>query len=131
WGAGVGWPGFAAMAESAGGARFIAPNAGEIARIRRKHTFLKPLTIPANSYPNQPEAIASVGSWSFILARESLPDDTAYRLAKTLHRIQGDFCKKLAQAGETTAANTVAAAPNVDLIHPGVLKYFREIGVVK
>ena len=48
-GAGVGWPGFAAMAESAGGARFIAPDAGEIARIRAKHAFLKPLTIAANS----------------------------------------------------------------------------------
>ena len=39
--------------------------------------------------------------------------------------------EKLAQACETTAANTVAAAPDVELIHPGVLKYFREIGVVK
>jgi len=37
----------------------------------------------------------------------------------------------LPQACETTAANTVAAAPAVGLIHPGVLKYFREIGVVK
>ena len=53
WGAGVGWPGFAAMAQAPGGARFIAPDAGEIARIRAKHTFLKPLTVPANSYPNQ------------------------------------------------------------------------------
>ena len=33
WGAGIGWPGFKTMAESAGGARFIAPDAGEIARI--------------------------------------------------------------------------------------------------
>jgi TRAP transporter TAXI family solute receptor len=131
WGAGIGWPGFAAMAESSGGARFIAPDAGEIARIRAKHTFLKPLTIPAGSYPNQTAAIASVGSWSFVLARESLPDDVAYRLAKTLHGVEGEFCKKLPQACETTAANTVAAAPNVELIHPGVLKYFREIGVVK
>src|SRR6202166_3963151 len=131
WGAGIGWPGFAAMAESSGGARFIAPDASEIARIRAKHTFLKPLTIPANSYPNQTVAIASVGSWSFILARESFPDDVAYRLAKTLHGVEAGFCKKLPQACETTAANTVAAAPNVDLIHPGVLKYFREIGVVK
>jgi uncharacterized protein len=131
WGAGIGWPGFATMAESAGGARFIAPEASEIARIRAKHTFLKPLTIPAGSYPNQTAAISSVGSWSFILARESLPDDVAYRLAKTLHGVEDAFCKKLAQACETTAANTVAAAPNVDLIHPGVLKYFREIGVVK
>src|SRR5882757_1061314 len=60
WGAGIGWPGFAAMAEAPGGARFIAPDAGEIARIRAKHTFLKPLTIPANRYPTQTVAIASV-----------------------------------------------------------------------
>jgi TRAP transporter TAXI family solute receptor len=131
WGAGIGWPGFKSMAESPGGALFIAPNADEIARIRAKHSFLKPLTIPADSYPNQPAAIDSVGSWSFILARESLPDDVAYRLARSLHGIEAAFCKKLPQACETTAANTVAAAPNPDLIHPGVLKYFREIGVTK
>ena len=71
WGAGIGWPGFTAMAESPGGARFIAPDAGEIARIRAKHTFLKPLTVPAGSYPNQPAAIPSVGSWSFVLTRET------------------------------------------------------------
>src|SRR5580765_7052989 len=130
WGAGIGWPGFAAMAESAGGARFIAPDADEIARIRARHAFLKPLTIPANSYPKQTEAIASVGSWSFILARESLPDDVAYRLARTLHGIEDSFCKKLRQACETTAANTVAAAPNAGLIHPGALKYFPRIGGV-
>jgi uncharacterized protein len=131
WGAGIGWPGFAVVAASPGGARFIAPNTDEIARIRAKHSFLKPLTVPAGSYPNQNAPIDALGSWSFILARESLPDDVAYHLAKTLHGAEGAFCKKLAQACETTAANTVAAAPNVELIHPGVLRYFREIGVVK
>ena len=131
WGAGIGWPGFAAVASSASGARFIAPSADEIARIRAKHAFLKPLTVPAGSYPKQTEPIASLGSWSFILTREDLPDDVAYRLAKTLHGIEATFCKKLAQACETTAANTVAAAPRPELIHPGVMKYFREIGVVK
>src|SRR5260370_12077172 len=74
WGAGIGWPGFATMAESSCGARFIAPDAGEIARIRAKHTLLKPLTIPAGSYPNQSAPILSVGSWSYILVRESLTD---------------------------------------------------------
>jgi TRAP transporter TAXI family solute receptor len=131
WGAGSGWPGFAAMAASPVGARFIAPDAEEIARIRAKHTFLKPLTIPAGSYPNQNAPIDALGSWSFILVRESLPDDVAYHLARSLHGIESTFCKKLPQACETTAANTVAAAPSPELIHPGVLKYFREIGVVK
>src|SRR6195256_6006809 len=122
WGAGIGWPGFKTMSESPGGARFIAPDANEIARIKAKHTFLKPLTVPAGSYPNQSAPIDSLGSWSYILVRESLPNEVAYRLAKTLHGIEGEFCRKLSQAWETTAANTVAAAPNVDLIHPGVLK---------
>src|SRR3954453_12512013 len=57
WGAGIGWPGFRTMSESPGGARFIAPDKDEIARIRSKHPFLKPLTVPAGSYPNQPAPI--------------------------------------------------------------------------
>jgi hypothetical protein len=131
WGAGIGWPGFKAVAESPGGARFIAPDADEIARIRARHSYLKPLTVPAGSYPNQTAPINSVGSWSFVLARETLPDDVAYRLARTLHGVEATFCQKLAQACETTAANTVAAAPDVALIHPGVLKYLSEIGLAK
>ena len=131
WGAGIGWPGFKTMAEAPGGARFIAPDSSEIARIRARHTYLKPLTVPANSYPTQTAAIDSVGSWSYILVRENLPDDVAYRLAKTLHGVEAAFCAKLPQACETSAVSTVAAAPNVDLIRPGVLKYFREIGVIK
>src|SRR6266581_7359646 len=131
WGAGIGWPGFKIMAEAPGGARFIAPDAGEIARIRAKHTFLKPLTVPANSYPNQNAPIDALGSWSFVLAREDLSDDVAYRLARSLHGAESTLCKKLAQACETTAANTIAAAPGPELIHPGVLRYLREIGVAK
>src|SRR6516164_5048316 len=84
WGAGIGWPGFAAVAASPGGARFIAPSTDEITRIRAKHNFLKPLTVPAGSYPGQTAAIPSIGSWSFVLVRASLGDDVAYRLARTL-----------------------------------------------
>ena len=98
WGAGIGWPGFAAVASSASGARFIAPSAEEITRIRAKHAFLKPLTVPAGSYPKQSEPIASLGSWSFVLTREDLPDDVAYRLAKTLHGARGDLLQE-ARAG--------------------------------
>jgi len=131
WGAGIGWPGFDAVAGSPGGARFIAPNAKELTQIRAKHSFLKALTIPANSYPGQTVPIDSVGSWSYILVRNSLSDDVAYHLARTLHSVEGELCKKLPQACETTAANTVAAAPDIALIHPGVMKYFKEIGVAK
>jgi TRAP transporter TAXI family solute receptor len=87
--------------------------------------------VPAGSYPKQAEPIASLGSWSFVLTREHLPDDIAYRLAKTLHGVEGAFCNKLRQACETTAANTVAAAPRPELIHPGVMRFYREIGLAR
>ena len=129
WGGGSGWPGFAAVAQAGG--RFLAPDADERTRIRAKHPFLKAMTVPAGSYPGQIAEIHSVGSWSFILARPTLEEDIAYRLARALNRAEDALGKKLPQARETTAANTLAAAPSLDLIHPGVLRYLREIGVVR
>jgi hypothetical protein len=131
WGAGIGYPGFLELAKSPSGVRFIAPTADEIVRMKAKHPFLKPMTIPGGSYPGQSAPINSMGSWSFVLVRADLPDDVAYRLARTLHGAEASICKKLKQACETTAANTVAAVPDVAVIHPGVMKYFREIGVAK
>ena len=126
WGGGTGWPGFTAVAKAGG--RFIVPDAEGIKRIQAKHPSLKTLTVPPNSYPGQTEPIVSVGSWSFILARPTLPDDVAYRLARALHKGEAAIAKRLPQARETTAANTAAAAPRRDMIHPGVLKYLRETG---
>ena len=127
WGGGVGWPGFAKVAEAGG--RFIAPNSEEAARIRAKHSFLKATTLPANSYAGQKAAIQSVGSWSFVLARPTLSDDIAYALARALDKGHAAFAKRLAQAAETTPQNTAAAAPRPDLIHPGVRKYLSELGL--
>jgi uncharacterized protein len=131
WGGGTGWPGFTAVAKGPQGARFIVPDAYGIRRILAKHSFLKTLTVPAGSFPGQSSPIASVGSWSFIMARPTLPDDVAYRLARALHKGEAALAARLPQARETTAANTAAAAPKRDLIHPGVLKYLGEIGLAR
>ena len=58
------------------------------------------------------------------------PDDVAYRLARALHRGEAALAQRLPQARETTAANTVRAAPRAELLHPGVLRYLREVGLV-
>jgi uncharacterized protein len=129
WGGGVGWPGFTAVASSPVGARFIVPDADGIARILAKHRSLQRLTVPAGSFPGQSQPIFSVGSWSFILTRPTLPEDVAYRLARALHRGEAALGQRLAQARETTAANT-AKATSPGLIHPGVVKYLREIGIM-
>jgi hypothetical protein len=131
WGGGVGWPGFNTVASGPAGARFIAPNDDEIKLVTDKYTFIKPIALPANSYPRQPLDVATVGSWSFVLARPTLPDDVAYRMASALHKGAAALGERLEQARESTLANTLAAAPHLDLIHPGVQKYMRVIGLLK
>lgn len=131
WGGGVGWPPFTAIAKGPAGGRFVHPSADEVKRIMAKHAFLKSTLMPAASYPGQTAPIPSVGSWPFVLARATLPDDVAYRLARALHRAEGTFGKRLEQAVESTLANTLAAAPSRELIHPGVLRYMRETGLVR
>jgi TRAP transporter TAXI family solute receptor len=130
WGGGVGWPGFVAVSKGPSGARFVAPSADEVKRIVAKHSFIKPITLPAGSYPGQDSAVATLGSWAFVLARPSLPDDVTYRIARALHKGEAAIGAKLAQARESTLTNTLAAAPREDLIHPGVMRYMREIGIL-
>jgi hypothetical protein len=130
WGGGVGWPGFAAMAKAPGGARFIAPSAEDIRRVRAKHDFLKPIVLPSNSYAGQDAAITALGSYSLVLSAPSLPEDVAYRLARALHKGKSVIAARHAQGGESTLENTLAAAPRRDLIHPGVLRYMREAEIL-
>jgi TRAP transporter TAXI family solute receptor len=127
WGGGIGWPGFTVVMKAGG--RFVGLTPEEVARVSAKHNFLKPITVAAGSYEGQTAPVNSVGSWSFILARASLPDDVAYRLAKALHQGHPALVKRLAQGRETTPQNTFAAAPRPEQIHPGVRRYLRELGI--
>lgn len=129
WGGGVGWPPFTAIAQGPRGARFVAPDAEEMRRITAKHPFLKRNVLPAGAYPGQERPIAALGSWPFVLARASLPEEVGWRLARALHRGHARLAARVAQATESTLENTLAAAPRRELIHPGVLRYMREIGL--
>jgi hypothetical protein len=130
WGGGIGWPGFTAMANSAGGARFIAPTPEDVRRVRAKHDFLKPMAVPAGSYPGQDTPVTALGSYSLVLASPALPEDTAYRLARALHKGKSVIAARHAQGGESTLENTLAAVARPELIHPGVLRYMREAGIL-
>jgi TRAP transporter TAXI family solute receptor len=127
WGAGVGWPAFIAIAKAGG--RFVVPDANEIRAILARNPGLQAVTLPAGSYPGQNAPLPSVGAWSYVLANEALQEETAYRLGRAIHKGEGAFAARLEQARQTTMANTLAAAPRRELIHPGVLRYLREAGI--
>lgn len=130
WGGGIGWPGFAAVAAAPGGARFLAPSAETIDRLLARHPTLRRLSVPAGTYPGQDAAVETVGSWSLVLARPGLDEAVAYRLARALDRGRAAIARRLPQAAETTAANTVAAVPP-GWLHPGAARYLAETGLLR
>jgi TRAP transporter TAXI family solute receptor len=127
WGAGIGWPGFVAVAESPEGGRFIAPSDTQVRQVLAKHPHLRPMSVPAGTYRGQDARIDSVGLWSLILVRPELPDQLAYRLASAIHKAQGALAERLAQGHYTTAQNTVDQAPP-ERLHPGAESFYREAG---
>ena len=129
WGAGVGWPAFGALAKQGG--RFVGLSEQEIETVLKKAPSLQRVTLPANSYAGQDKALPSVGSWSYVFASPNLPEESGYLLARAIHRAEPQLAEKLLQARETTMANLVAAAPRRELIHPGVQRYLKEIGLLR
>lgn len=130
WGAGTRWPGFVKVAMAARGARFVAPDPGEIVRIRQKHAFLLPMTVPAGLYRGQYQPIATVGTWSLMLARAGLQDELGRRLAASLQKAEktGQLTGHLVQ---TTARNTLAVVPAQDALQPGVASQYRAAGLIR
>lgn len=131
WGGGIGWPGFTKVAAGPGGARFIVPTTDEIRRIQAKHPHLRSMTVPAGTYAGQEAPISSVGLWSYVLARADLPLEAGYRLARAVHRGEAKLAERLAQGRYTTAVNTASEAPRAELLHPGTVRYLREIGILR
>jgi len=131
WGGSIGWPPWMAVLNGPHGGRFITPDAAGIQRVLARHPFLKVVQVPAKAFPRQDAPLTTVGSWSFVMVRPTLPDDTAYRLARALHRGEGALGVRLVQARESTAANTVAAVPNAEVLHAGVQKHLRESGLLQ
>jgi TRAP transporter TAXI family solute receptor len=130
WGSGLRWPGFVQLADHPVGARFLTPDAAQIGHIRARYRFLVRLAVPAGTYPSQREAIETVGSWSFIVARHGLDDTTGHRLAIALHKIE-QLAWKPRYLAQTTARNTLSAIGSNDELQPGVLRFYREAHFVE
>ncbi len=130
WGAGIGWPGFVKVADGPTGARFIAPSASQVEQILAQHPHLRAMTVPAGTYKGQDVPIDSVGLWSLILVRPGLPDAVVYRLARAMHRGEEALGRRIEQGRYATAQNTLEQVPAARL-HPGALRYWREVGLTR
>lgn len=85
--------------------------------------------IPKGTYKCATEDIPVIGDYTVVLIRGDLPEDLVYEMTKSLIENK----ETLAQAVKALEAlNPVdAAAENAFDLHPGALKYYKEVGAVQ
>ena len=88
--------------------------------------------MPADTFPNQSEDIPTAGVNTTVNCNASLPEETAYRIAKGIY----EHPEELATGHKALADFDLLLAADVEYngglpIHPGALRYYKEIGLVK
>lgn len=86
------------------------------------------VTIPANTYPNQPNAFKVFGGTASLFANEAVSEEKIYQFTKAYWEHWDDLCKKATAFCGVTIE--MAAKPRKLPFHPGAERYFRERGLI-
>jgi uncharacterized protein len=106
--------------------RFLVMTREEQQKISAAHPYQVPDVIPAKTYAFQTEDIATTMGFQTINARPGLPDELVYKLVKTIWEQWPEVVKASPPARWVKPADMLQmVAP----IHPGAVKYYREVGV--
>ncbi|TNC16185.1 TAXI family TRAP transporter solute-binding subunit [Methylobacterium terricola] len=124
FGGGTGWPGFRAVAEAPGGARFLGPSTPAIDAILTESPSLRRMTVPAGTFPGQDAAIETVGSWSFILGKPGLDPAAVARLVAAIDRARPALARHLPHERPSDPRDLGAAVPAAWL-HPATAAFLR------
>jgi len=127
FGGGTGWPGFRAVAQAPGGARFLGPPAGAIPAILAASPSLRRMTVPPATFPGQTEAIETVGSWSFVLGKPGLDPAAVARLVAAIDKAKPALARRLPNERPSDPRDLAAAVP-AEWLHPATASYLRQTG---
>lgn len=112
-----------------GGARFLTLPKDKIEILLQNIPYLSLTVRPAGTYKGQSTDVISVGSPYVLLALEDFPENTAYEIAKVLDEKYDEWVGIAKNVEGSTLKGTIesAYAP----LHPSVVKYAREKGLIK
>jgi len=85
------------------------------------------VTLPANTYPNQPNAVTKIGYAAHLVVSCKLPEDRVYTMTKAVAEAMKDL-SAVNKAMERTTVKDMAEDIGVPF-HPGARKYYREAGI--
>ncbi len=110
------------------GARIVPGNSENIARFAAEHADYVPAAIPADLYSGLIRDVPTFGVRAFVIADARLPDETAYRLTRTVFEKLEELRRLHLAFAHLEPADLLRPCPGVPF-HPGALRYLREAGL--
>jgi len=91
--------------------------------VKAKYPFLRPVVVPAGTYPGQTQAVRSVAVDNVLICSAALPADLVYRLTRALYEGLPEIAAAHASASQI---NPEHGASTPIPLHDGASRYYRE-----
>lgn len=87
---------------------------------------------PPKTLPNQPQEVTTFGNYLLLSAHKDLPDDLAYEFTKLWIKM-GPVIAQYNAMGKIWTGESISAAARLtpDKVHPGAMRAYKELGLVK
>lgn len=108
--------------------RFLALDQDKVDAIHAKLPYVTQAVIPAGSYKGQDEDILSCTTTNFLITSADVSEEMVYAVAKALNVHNEEFTEIHYLGARFTPEFTVAN--QVIELHPGAVKYYKEIGAM-
>jgi hypothetical protein len=101
-------------------------------KIVKKYPYYIKIPIPAKTYPGQDKEILCLGDSNVLVANRKMSDDVAYKVTKAIFSNVKTGKFALVNIHPVAAQLTPANAVNSPIpLHPGAIRYFREVKALK
>jgi TRAP transporter TAXI family solute receptor len=111
--------------------RFIPIEPGKLTRLVRKYPYYVKSKIPVSFYPGvlNKEDVPTFAVKATFITRASVPDDLVYLVTRELFENFDSF-KRMHPAFKRLTKRSMLRGMSAP-IHPGALKYYKEVGLIK
>ena len=112
------------------GVRFLPVDKAHMAKILKLEPGLMATVIPKTAYKGMTKDVPAVGTVTCIVINKNVSNELAYKIVKTLYAAWPELAevkKKAIEAAKPKNAIMGARIP----VHPGALKYYKEMGWAK
>src|SRR5215469_4802714 len=112
------------------GARLVHVAGQPIDRLLAAHPYYITFVIPGGMYVGNPGDVPTIGTRAILVSSSNEPDAVVYAAVKAVFDNYGVF-RQLHPALSTLEIKDMVPSEAVLPIHPGALKYYREVGLIQ